>query len=100
MWACGLPVLALDIGAVAERIARQGGGWLMPVESTAAEILARLQRLSAKTAEFTRARKEVKRWQEGEGVTYDTVAMAARYDRVYRRVLLSRRAFSVAPPEQ
>jgi GT2 family glycosyltransferase/glycosyltransferase involved in cell wall biosynthesis len=99
MWACGLPVLALDIGAVAERIARQGGGWLMPVESTATELLARLQSLAAKPAEFTRARKEVRRWQEGEGVTYDTAAMAAEYDRVYRRVLTGRRAFAAVSGE-
>ena len=38
----------------------------MPVESTATELLARLQSLAAKPAEFTRARKEVRRWQEGD----------------------------------
>ncbi len=99
MWACGLPVLALEIGAVAERIGRQGGGWLLPVESTAAEILARLRSLAAKPTEFTHALKDVRRWQAGEGVTYDTVAMAAQYDRVYRRVLTSHRTFAAVVRE-
>jgi glycosyltransferase involved in cell wall biosynthesis len=34
LWACGLPVLASPRGALRERIARHGGGWLLPRTST------------------------------------------------------------------
>ena len=37
-WRAGLPVVAFDLGAVAERVRRQGGGWLLPLGSTPATI--------------------------------------------------------------
>jgi glycosyltransferase involved in cell wall biosynthesis len=32
-WLAGIPVVAFDLGAPAERIRREGGGWLAPIES-------------------------------------------------------------------
>jgi hypothetical protein len=94
MWACGLPVLALDIGAVAERIAARGGGWLLPVDSTPAVILKRLLWIRRQSKARLAAAAEVTAWQAGEGQVYDTAAMAAQYDAVYRRVIAARRPFS------
>jgi GT2 family glycosyltransferase/glycosyltransferase involved in cell wall biosynthesis len=98
MWACGLPVLALDIGAVAERIAARGGGWLLPVDSTPAAILKKLQSIRRQAKVRAVAVAEVAAWQAGEGRFYDTVAMAARYDAVYRRVIAARRVFATPAP--
>ena len=43
-WALGIPVIATDIGAVAERIRHHGGGWLVPVDEShsAAELITDL----------------------------------------------------------
>src|SRR3546814_14202891 len=40
-WACGLPVFALDIGAVGERIRDPGGGWLVERDSAPSALRAR-----------------------------------------------------------
>lgn len=37
-WAAGLPVLAFDLGAMAERIRDLGGGWLLPLDSGAGAV--------------------------------------------------------------
>ncbi len=37
-WKAGLEAVAFDIGAIAERIGRKGGGWLLPTGLTAAAI--------------------------------------------------------------
>ncbi|QJR14131.1 glycosyltransferase family 4 protein [Usitatibacter palustris] len=44
-WAAGLPVLATRQGALAERIERHGGGWLLPADADAATIARELRRL-------------------------------------------------------
>lgn len=43
-WQAGVPVVALDQGAFGERIAREGGGWLVPPEHGAAGIAAAIVR--------------------------------------------------------
>jgi GT2 family glycosyltransferase len=98
MWACGLPVLALDTGAVAERIAAQGGGWLLPVDSTPAAILKRLRWIRRQPKVRQAAAAEVAAWQAGEGQIDDTAAMAAQYGALYRRVIAARRAFAAPTP--
>jgi GT2 family glycosyltransferase/glycosyltransferase involved in cell wall biosynthesis len=42
MWMAGLPVLAFDLGAPAERIHRTGRGWLVPRETPARSIVGSL----------------------------------------------------------
>ena len=39
-WLAGVPVIAFDAGAPAERIRRDGGGWLVPLEEGAEGIAA------------------------------------------------------------
>jgi GT2 family glycosyltransferase/glycosyltransferase involved in cell wall biosynthesis len=98
MWACGLPVLALDIGAVGERIAAQGGGWLLPVDSTPATILKRIGWIRRQSKARLAAAAQVAAWQAGDGRFYDTAAMAAQYDAIYRRVIAARRPFAAPMP--
>jgi glycosyltransferase involved in cell wall biosynthesis len=98
MWACGLPVLALDIGAVGERIAAQGGGWLLPVDSTPDVILKRLGWIRRQSKARLTAAAQIAAWQAGDGRFYDTAAMAAQYDAIYRRVIAARRPFAAPMP--
>jgi glycosyltransferase involved in cell wall biosynthesis len=46
-WAAGVPVLAGPGGAIGERIARHGGGWLLAEGFDAASVAAELRRLLA-----------------------------------------------------
>ncbi len=84
-WAAGIPVLATDLGAPAERIRRHGGGWLLnpgdprgAVESILA-IADDPQGYAAGRAQATVANVR------------DVAAMSADYSAVYRRVIDARR---------
>jgi hypothetical protein len=59
-WAAGLPVLAAPVGALAERVSRHGGGWLLPPDFDAQVVAQRLRELaSAGGAERLRGVKSV-----------------------------------------
>jgi glycosyltransferase involved in cell wall biosynthesis len=45
VWTAGLPALAMPAGALAERIGRHGGGWLLPADADARAVAARLREL-------------------------------------------------------
>ncbi len=49
-WSAGLPVLVRPTGALAERVERHGGGWLLPQGFGAAEVAAALRRTSGPDA--------------------------------------------------
>ncbi|MEI9927192.1 MAG: glycosyltransferase [Sphingomonas sp.] len=98
MWAAGLPVIALDMGAVGERIGDAGGGWLIDPATGAEELLDELIRLKGEPDEIGTRVDEVLAWQRGTGRGYDTVAMAAQYDRLYRGLRARSRAFAASAP--
>lgn len=98
LWAAGLPVLGLDVGAVGERIRAHGGGWLLPPDAAPATLLGRLVALARDPAGLSRRRLEVRAWQQGEGAARDTAAMAADYDRLYRELRDRRLAFAAPEP--
>lgn len=87
MWACGVPVLGLEIGAVGDRIRTTGGGWLLPPDATAADVLERLRSLRDAAEEVAARQVNIVRWQQGDAVVQDTAHMAARYRRLYRELL-------------
>lgn len=86
-WACGLPVLGLDIGAVGERIARHRSGWLLPADATAENLYRQLLSLRSAPDPLAAARAEVRVWQQGPGRDNNVAAMAARYRGVYAGLL-------------
>ncbi len=44
-WACGIPVIGTDIGAVGERIRETGAGWLIPPDADAGQLTELLDRI-------------------------------------------------------
>jgi len=46
VWACGIPVIVPDEGALGERVRTRGGGWLLPPRFDAAAAIALLERVS------------------------------------------------------
>jgi glycosyltransferase involved in cell wall biosynthesis len=90
-WACGLPVLGVDIGAVGERIRQHGGGWLLDFPATSDALHDRLAELSRSAYERRQRVQDVRRWQIGEGTTQSTAWMAQRYADLYRDVMARHR---------
>jgi len=46
-WSAGVPVVAFDHGAIAERIRKHGGGWLAPLDSGAEGVAALINQRAA-----------------------------------------------------
>ena len=89
-WAAGLPVLGRDLGAVGERIAEHGAGWLF--DAADASLLADAVRFIRDTPEeMEQRRAEVHRWQETEGTDRTAQAMADDYAGLYEAILARRR---------
>jgi GT2 family glycosyltransferase/glycosyltransferase involved in cell wall biosynthesis len=92
MWSCGVPVMAVDLGAVGDRIRACGAGWLLPAGATAATMLDIMQTLASDIAGMNERRRAVTAWQNGEGTWNDTATMALAYRGIYRRLLGKRGA--------
>lgn len=91
-WALGLPVLATDLGAVAERIRVHGGGVLLPPEDPEAAA-RRISLLIGDPDAIAAARASVPR----DGIR-TAGEMAAAYRELYRRVESGHHWASEAPP--
>ena len=81
-WAAGIPVLASNLGAPAERIRRRGGGWLLDPASPAAWKDC-LERVIAAPWEWSAKAKEIQVMP-----SRTATAMAAEYQALYRRIAL------------
>jgi glycosyltransferase involved in cell wall biosynthesis len=84
-WALGLPMVAVDRGAVGDRMREHGGGWLLPPDDSA--IHAVLARLRGAAAEWRTRVGEVHRWQATAGMLNDANRMARAYHALYNRLL-------------
>lgn len=96
LWSCGIPVLALNLGAVAERIDAHGGGWLLAADSNPISIFDFIRGIVTRPKAHAAKIQEIETWQHEFGQIYDTLGMAAQYDAVYRKVMRERLAFEQA----
>ena len=87
-WAIGLPVLATDLGAVGERLAAHGGGWLVPAAPE--PILRELTRIAGTPAEVEERALQVHAWQRRHCGTPEVARMAEAYDEIYTGLLDAR----------
>jgi len=86
-WAAGLPVFSFNLGAIGERISRNGGGWLVDPTSKSTELYERLVCLSED-------RQSIRDQVEIVGAMYfsSIKEMAVCYDALYLEVLGNRQA--------
>lgn len=84
-WAAGVPVLAGPGGAIGERIARHGGGWLLAEGFDAAAVAAQLRRLFAGPAAEEVARVKSSLLVPDASRVPTLSAMAETLDAYYRR---------------
>ena len=84
-WSAGIPVLAGPGGAIGERVARHGGGWLLPAGFGAAEVAVELRRRLEPNAagETARVRSQLSLPDASRVPTLR--AMAESLDAYYRR---------------
>jgi len=92
MWACGLPVLGIDMGAVGDRIKASGAGWLAESNETPEALLARLRAIAADQGGLLAKREAVRNWQQTEGIHNNTAQMASTYRALYRKALAGKAA--------
>lgn len=86
MWAAGVPVVGIDVGAVGERIAVQGGGWLVPLQATPEEVYQRLLDIAANSEGWSAQTAAITAWQQGPNLTRGADHMGAEYAALYRQV--------------
>jgi glycosyltransferase involved in cell wall biosynthesis len=84
-WACALPVLAAPLGALAERISRHGGGWLLPEGFDAAIVAARLEELLSPDGKGELARVRSQLSSPDPGRIPPLEAMARSLEVLYER---------------
>lgn len=84
-WAVGLPVLGVDLGAVGERIARRGCGWL--AEPTADSIRSVLDFLINDRNQVSIRKNEILEWQRGYGAENTIKRMAESYLECYSELI-------------
>lgn len=85
LWACGVPVVGIDMGAVGERLAATGGGWRVPDPTL--EAVSQTLKCAADPSSWQTARAAVRRWQQGAGRKESCAWMAERYLTVYRTLI-------------
>lgn len=89
-WSAGVPVLVPSVGALGERVARHGGGWLLADDFNARSVAAELRSLvgGARDAERARVQSELARPDPSRVPLLDT--MTRSLDALYSR-------FGIAP---
>lgn len=87
MWVCGIPILAIDLGAVGNRIRKTGAGWLIPNDSSIDNILETMNNIVHNKEDFQNKLNAVKLWQENVGKINTTNKMAEKYKEIYNSLL-------------
>ncbi len=85
MWAAGIPVIGIDVGAVGERIRQSNAGWLLHDNTTVS--LEEIINTVVHPAEWECKFQAVKDWQEHEGKTQTCQEMANAYTRLYKLLI-------------
>ncbi|MGA7269463.1 MAG: glycosyltransferase [Acidimicrobiia bacterium] len=79
-WAAGIPVIVGDLGAPAERVAAQGGGWVIPLDS-GADLVSRIMELTEDSESWHRAASEA-----AQATWPSRAEMGSAYLDLYREV--------------
>jgi O-antigen biosynthesis protein len=93
-WASGVPVVAINKGAVGERIARHGGGWLIDQVDPEA-VYQRLLSIADDADGYIAKISHLNRWQLTYVRQNNIATMAAQYHQLYQQVLDKVRPFAL-----
>ncbi|MEY2856913.1 MAG: hypothetical protein RLZZ74_1225, partial [Cyanobacteriota bacterium] len=93
-WASGVPVVAINKGAVGERIARHGGGWLID-EVDPEAVYQRLLEIADDADGYIEKISHLNRWQLTYVRQNNIATMAAQYHQLYQQVFDKSRPFTL-----
>jgi GT2 family glycosyltransferase/glycosyltransferase involved in cell wall biosynthesis/tetratricopeptide (TPR) repeat protein len=93
-WASGVPVVAINKGAVGERIARHGGGWLID-EVDPQAVYQRLLEIAEDADGYIEKISHLNRWQLTYVRQNNIATMAAQYHQLYQQVFHKSRPFTL-----
>jgi GT2 family glycosyltransferase/glycosyltransferase involved in cell wall biosynthesis/tetratricopeptide (TPR) repeat protein len=93
-WASGVPVVAINKGAVGERIARHGGGWLID-EVDPEAVYQRLLAIADDADGYIEKISHLNRWQLTYVRQNNIATMAAQYHQLYQQVFHKSRPFTL-----
>jgi len=85
VWAAGIPVIVPEHGALGERVARHGGGWLLPAGFAAEDAGQLLQRLFSPGSAAERARVKSQIDPRDPARIPTLASMARDIDAIYER---------------
>ena len=91
-WASGVPVVAVNKGAVGERIARHGGGWLVDQVDPEA-VYQRLLSIADDVEGYIEKISHLNQWQLTYAKQNNIDTMAAQYHKLYLQVSAAHRPF-------
>ncbi|MEO1670701.1 MAG: glycosyltransferase, partial [Cyanobacteria bacterium J06631_2] len=91
-WASGVPVVAINKGAVGDRIARHGCGWLID-EVDPEVVYRRLLEIAEDVDGYIEKIAHLNRWQLTYGRQNNIPTMAAQYHKLYQQVISESRPF-------
>lgn len=91
-WASGVPVVAINKGAVGDRIARHGGGWLID-EVDPEVVYQRLLDIAEDVHGYIEKVSYLNKWQLSYGRQNNIPTMAAQYHKLYQQVISESRPF-------
>ena len=86
LWAAGLPVVGVDLGAVGERIRESGAGWLV-TRPDVNDIVEVFQSIIDNPQSISERNTAVAQWQNTIGKEYNTARMASCYMPIYDGIL-------------
>jgi GT2 family glycosyltransferase/glycosyltransferase involved in cell wall biosynthesis len=93
-WASGIPVVAINKGAVGERISRHGGGWLID-EVEPKVIYQRLLEIADDVPGYIERISHLNQWQLTYAKQNNIATMAAQYHKLYQQVISATRPFEL-----
>jgi O-antigen biosynthesis protein len=93
-WASGVPAIALDMGAVGDRIRHHGGGWTIDTFDPQA-IYDRLLEIANDRDGYLQKISEIRSWQLSYGRQNNISTMAAKYQEIYQQVFSASRSFQI-----
>lgn len=91
-WASGVPVIALDQGAVGERMHQHNAGWLID-SLDPYTIYQELLKIARDKLGYLKALDAVKTWQQSYGLQNTIERMAIHYCQLYQEVLDNAKVF-------
>jgi GT2 family glycosyltransferase/glycosyltransferase involved in cell wall biosynthesis len=91
LWAGGIPVVGIDIGAVGERISQHGGGWLLPLGSAPDEIFEVLLSIKGDPGGHRLKVSQVLDWHMDFLSRYNARDMSELYAEIYNSTIPQRK---------